>query len=94
MKQAPPLKPYLDNYMSHNTPDMQKDAAALASFSNFPLSTLVSIKVCVFPQILMTIHVGVDMNISVECHHIFKFRETEFLLPLLFSLFLHPSYQA
>ncbi|XP_022064225.1 trinucleotide repeat-containing gene 6A protein isoform X2 [Acanthochromis polyacanthus] len=38
MKQAPPLKPYLDNYLSHNTPEMQKDAAALGSFSNFPLS--------------------------------------------------------
>uniref|UniRef100_UPI0037E9A14E trinucleotide repeat-containing gene 6A protein-like isoform X1 n=2 Tax=Semicossyphus pulcher TaxID=241346 RepID=UPI0037E9A14E len=38
LKQAPPLKPYLENYLSHNTPEMQKDAAALGSFSNFPLS--------------------------------------------------------
>ncbi|XP_068605700.1 trinucleotide repeat-containing gene 6A protein-like [Brachionichthys hirsutus] len=38
LKQTPPLKPYLDNYMSHNTPEMQKDTAALGSFSNFPLS--------------------------------------------------------
>ncbi|CAJ1076430.1 trinucleotide repeat-containing gene 6A protein isoform X1 [Xyrichtys novacula] len=38
LKQAPPLKPYLDNYLSHNAPEMQKDAAALGSFSNFPLS--------------------------------------------------------
>uniref|UniRef100_A0A3Q1HCD4 TNRC6 PABC binding domain-containing protein n=1 Tax=Anabas testudineus TaxID=64144 RepID=A0A3Q1HCD4_ANATE len=38
LKQAPPHKPYLDNYLSHNTPDMQKDAATLGSFSNFPLS--------------------------------------------------------
>ncbi|XP_078141021.1 trinucleotide repeat-containing gene 6A protein-like isoform X2 [Centroberyx gerrardi] len=37
LKQAPPLKPYLDNYMSHNAPEMQKDPAALGSFSNFPL---------------------------------------------------------
>ncbi|GLD70176.1 trinucleotide repeat-containing gene 6A protein-like isoform X1, partial [Lates japonicus] len=36
--QAQPLRPYLDNYLSHNTPEMQKDAAALGSFSNFPLS--------------------------------------------------------
>lgn len=40
LKQAQPLKPYLDNYLPHNTPEMQKDAAALGSFSNFPLSTL------------------------------------------------------
>ncbi|XP_034395185.1 trinucleotide repeat-containing gene 6A protein-like isoform X2 [Cyclopterus lumpus] len=38
LKQAPPHKPYLDNYMSHNTPEMQKEAAALGPFSNFPLS--------------------------------------------------------
>lgn len=38
LKQAPPLKPYLENYLSHNAPEMQKDAAALGSFSNFPLS--------------------------------------------------------
>ncbi|XP_026181997.1 trinucleotide repeat-containing gene 6A protein isoform X2 [Mastacembelus armatus] len=38
LKQAPPLKPYLENYLSHNTPEMQKDAATLGSFSNFPLS--------------------------------------------------------
>lgn len=39
LKQPSPLKPYLDNYLSHNTPEMQKDAAPLGSFSNFPLST-------------------------------------------------------
>ncbi|XP_068192050.1 trinucleotide repeat-containing gene 6A protein-like isoform X2 [Antennarius striatus] len=38
LKQTSPLKPYLDNYLSHNTPEMQKDTAALGSFSNFPLS--------------------------------------------------------
>lgn len=43
LKQPPPLKPYLDNYLSHNTPEMQKDAAALGSFSNFPLSALATI---------------------------------------------------
>uniref|UniRef100_A0A667WA86 Trinucleotide repeat containing adaptor 6A n=1 Tax=Myripristis murdjan TaxID=586833 RepID=A0A667WA86_9TELE len=37
LKQAPTLKPYLDNYMSHNAPEMQKDPTALGSFSNFPL---------------------------------------------------------
>lgn len=44
MKQAPPHKLYMDNYLSHNTPDMQKDAATLGSFSNFPLSKFASIK--------------------------------------------------
>ncbi|XP_072298719.1 trinucleotide repeat-containing gene 6A protein-like isoform X3 [Eucyclogobius newberryi] len=38
MKQPPPMKPYLDNYFSHNNPDMQKDTAPLGPFSNFPLS--------------------------------------------------------
>ncbi|XP_067332253.1 trinucleotide repeat-containing gene 6A protein-like isoform X1 [Channa argus] len=38
LKQSSPLKPYLDNYLSHNTAEMQKDAASLGSFSNFPLS--------------------------------------------------------
>lgn len=38
LKPAAPLKPYLDNYMSHSTPEMLKDAATLGSFSNFPLS--------------------------------------------------------
>lgn len=38
LKPAAPLKPYLDNYMSHSTPEMLKDAATLGSFSNFPLN--------------------------------------------------------
>lgn len=38
LKQAPPLKPYLDSYLSHNSQEMQKDNAALGSYSNFPLS--------------------------------------------------------
>lgn len=38
MKQPPPLKPYLDNYFPHNAPEMQKEAASLGPFSNFPLS--------------------------------------------------------
>ncbi|XP_020775608.2 trinucleotide repeat-containing gene 6A protein isoform X1 [Boleophthalmus pectinirostris] len=38
MKQPPPMKPYLDNYFSHNNPDMQKDTAPLGPFGNFPLS--------------------------------------------------------
>ncbi|KAM8824943.1 LOW QUALITY PROTEIN: trinucleotide repeat-containing gene 6A protein-like [Synchiropus picturatus] len=38
LKQASPIKPYFDNFVSQNTPDMPKDAASLGSFSNFPLS--------------------------------------------------------
>lgn len=38
MKQTQPMKPYLDNYLSHNNSEMQKEAAAIGTFSNFPLS--------------------------------------------------------
>ncbi|XP_041854451.1 trinucleotide repeat-containing gene 6A protein-like [Melanotaenia boesemani] len=38
LKQVPPLKPYQENYLSQNNPEMQKDAPTLGSFSNFPLS--------------------------------------------------------
>ncbi|XP_061701673.1 trinucleotide repeat-containing gene 6A protein-like isoform X2 [Syngnathoides biaculeatus] len=38
LKQSPALKPYLDSYLPHNSPEMQKDASSLGSFSNFPLS--------------------------------------------------------
>ena len=37
LKQAAAHKPYLDNYMSHNAPELQKDPVALGSLSNFPL---------------------------------------------------------
>uniref|UniRef100_A0A674N838 Trinucleotide repeat containing adaptor 6A n=1 Tax=Takifugu rubripes TaxID=31033 RepID=A0A674N838_TAKRU len=37
LKQAPPLKPYLDSFLSHNNQEMLKDAP-LGSYSNFPLS--------------------------------------------------------
>lgn len=42
LKQTPPVKSYLDTYLAHNTPEMQKDPTALGSFSNFPLSMLTS----------------------------------------------------
>ncbi|XP_061837613.1 trinucleotide repeat-containing gene 6A protein-like isoform X2 [Nerophis lumbriciformis] len=38
LKQSQALKPYLENYLPHNSPDLQKDASSLGSFSNFPLS--------------------------------------------------------
>ncbi|XP_061557520.1 trinucleotide repeat-containing gene 6A protein-like isoform X3 [Phycodurus eques] len=38
LKQSPALKPYLDSYLPQNSPEMQKDASSLGSFSNFPLS--------------------------------------------------------
>ncbi|KAJ3600479.1 hypothetical protein NHX12_031460 [Muraenolepis orangiensis] len=37
LKQAAPHKPYPENYMSHNAPELQKDPGALGSLSNFPL---------------------------------------------------------
>lgn len=38
LKQTPPVKSYLDTYLAHNAPEMQKDTTALGSFNNFPLS--------------------------------------------------------
>ncbi|XP_047214711.1 trinucleotide repeat-containing gene 6A protein-like isoform X2 [Girardinichthys multiradiatus] len=35
LKQASQLKTYPDSYLSQNTPDLQKDASAIGSFSNF-----------------------------------------------------------
>ncbi|KAF7220840.1 trinucleotide repeat-containing gene 6A protein isoform X1 [Nothobranchius furzeri] len=37
-KQGLPLKAYPENYLSQNPSDMQKDAAAIGPFNNFPLS--------------------------------------------------------
>ncbi|XP_077590011.1 trinucleotide repeat-containing gene 6A protein-like isoform X2 [Stigmatopora nigra] len=38
LKQSSAIKPYLDSYLPHNSPDVQKDPSPLGSFSNFPLS--------------------------------------------------------
>lgn len=67
LKQAQPLKPYLDNYLSHNTPEMQKDAAALGPFSNFPLSMSIIISMFFenhlnkFSNIVLKIHLDADI---------------------------------
>ena len=37
LKQAAAHKPYLDNYLAHNAPELQKDSVALGNISNFPL---------------------------------------------------------
>lgn len=81
LKQAQPLKPYLDNYLPHNTPEMQKDAAALGSFSNFPLSMLTTgivfqshVLICGLFRLLLFFY--------VEFHPVFNFRVTSFLLSL------------
>lgn len=42
LKQALPLKAYQENYLSQNPSEMQKDAATIGSFNNFPLSTLIT----------------------------------------------------
>lgn len=87
MKPPPPHKPYMDNYMSHNAPDMQKDASSLGSFSNFPLSTLADNKCNILNQYISP-DWGVDiwLDLPLFCTlYVFKYGETEFLVSFLFS---------
>lgn len=93
LKQAPPLKPYLDNYMSHNSPDMQKDA--LGSFSNFPLSMLAiplmfQNYICIFISNICLWY-GFNVEFLELCWFLFNF--VIYLLSL-FSVFLHLFHQA
>ncbi|XP_077412406.1 trinucleotide repeat-containing gene 6A protein-like isoform X1 [Vanacampus margaritifer] len=63
LKQSPALKPYLDSYLPHNSPEMQKDASTLGSFSNFPLS------------LNSNLNVSLDMGVGTNAGGALGFKE-------------------
>lgn len=67
LKQTPPVKSYLDTYLAHNTPEMQKESPALGSFSNFPLSMLTSTLICEKDEVFLSCFKVADILCLCPC---------------------------